>query len=83
MVSAVLAAMGLLREGLRLGGEADDWDPAERAGEVDFLIGTGIGRTIPVGLTADGEREPGEDCPRRTTELLGEVAGMPIELLWE
>jgi len=64
--------MGLLRDGFRLGGEADDaWeDPDERAGDVDFLIGTGIGRTIPLGLTADGEREPDEDCSRRMTALL-------------
>lgn len=75
--------MGLLRDGLRLGGEADTCeDPADRAGEVDFLSGTGMGRTMPMGLTAEGEREPGEDWPWRTIALLvGELPCIPMELL--
>jgi hypothetical protein len=62
-VSAVLAAMGLLRDGFRLGGEADgadDPDPEDRVGEPDFLMGTGIARIIVPGLTAGGDREPEE-----------------------
>lgn len=61
LVSAVLAAMGLLREGFLVGGEAEeadgaeDWDAADRVGEVDFLMGTGIGRTTATGLTAVGD----------------------------
>lgn len=54
--------MGLFLDGLRLGGEADDEEPEARLGEVDFLIGTGIGRTIALGLTAEGERDPCEEC---------------------
>ena len=60
LVSAVLAAMGLFRDGFRLGGDADACEPDERVGEVDFLMGTGtgVGRTMAVGLTADGDRDP-------------------------
>lgn len=53
--------MGLLREGFLVGGEAEeaddaeDWDAADRVGEVDFLMGTGIGRTTATGLTAVGD----------------------------
>ena len=57
LVSAVFAAMGLLRDGFLLGGEADEDcdDPADRVGEEDFFIGMGIGRTMATGLTAVGD----------------------------
>lgn len=65
LVSAVFAAIGLLRDGFLLGGEADEDEPDERVGEDDLLTGTGIGRTIATGLavtglTAVGDWEPWE-----------------------
>lgn len=50
--------MGLFREGFRLGGEADEDDPADRVGDEGFFMGTGMGRTIATGLTAVGDCEP-------------------------
>jgi hypothetical protein len=59
LVSEVLAAIGLLRDGFLLGGEADE-EADDRVGEDDFFTGTGIGRTIATGLTAVGDTEPCE-----------------------
>jgi hypothetical protein len=64
-VSAVLAAIGLLRAFFLAGGEDDEGedeeDDVDDLGECDgepFLEGTGIGRTIATGLTATGDTDP-------------------------
>lgn len=66
-MSAVFAAIGLLREGFLLGGEADEeeeeceeCDAAEDVGGEDLLAGTGTARVTATGLTAVGEIEPCE-----------------------
>jgi hypothetical protein len=39
--------------------EDSDCEPGERIiGDEDFLVGTGIGRVMAMGLTAVGETEP-------------------------
>lgn len=61
-VSAVFAAIGLLRDGFLLGGEADDedCDADEEVDGEDLLAGTGTARVTATGLTAVGEMEPCE-----------------------
>ena len=58
LVSAVFAAMGLLREGFLVGGEPEDeaCDLRDRDGDVDFFL-TGMGLTSATGLTAVGDDE--------------------------
>jgi hypothetical protein len=83
-VSAVFAAMGLLRDGFLVGGEVDDaCDPAKRVGDGGFLVGTGIGRTIATGLTAVGDCEPCDvwsNETRRAIVLLKAVSKLVSEL---
>ena len=71
--------MGLLRDGFLLGGEVADAEEECEVdaldGEEDFLLGTGIGRTIATGLTAVGDCEPWEMWSKETRlfiELYGE-----------
>lgn len=72
-MSAVFAAMGLLRDAFRVGGEPEPRDFGERLGDVGFFVKTGIGRTMATGLTAVGEIEPcepsSEDTPLLTEAL--------------
>lgn len=57
--SVVALELGLFRDGFRLGGDdAELWEAGDLMGDVDFLMGTGIGRIGATGLTAVDESEP-------------------------